>query len=233
MKRALTILYVLAFAVLVQAANEVEITAEPHHHLTLQNHYVRVFRVDVPSGKATLTHWHRHNYVYVTLGDAAIDNNVVGKPAAKLTLKDGQANFSPAPFAHSVRTISDTPFRNVTIELLQDDKARQSSPPKWDQERGLEILNGGTQDILFVKDGVRVSEVELQAGAMVPEHRHPGPHLLVAVSDLELRTSPAGRAGTPIHLKPGDVEWIPVGPRHTLMNLGKQNARFVVLEFPR
>jgi hypothetical protein len=61
-------------------------------------------------------------------------------------------------------------------------------PPKWDEERGLRVFAGGTQEILFVKDGVRVSEGELQPGAMMPSHHHNGPHLLVAITDLEVRS---------------------------------------------
>jgi quercetin dioxygenase-like cupin family protein len=66
---------------------------------------------------------------------------------------------------------------------------------------------------------------------MLPKHRHPGPQLLVAITDLELRTSPVGQTSTPIEMKAGEVKWIPAGPAHTLMNLGKKNARAITLEF--
>jgi quercetin dioxygenase-like cupin family protein len=231
MKRSLVSVLLLCGAVLAQTAGEVEITSEPHHHLALENQYVRLFQVDVPPGKATLMHRHGHDYVYVTLGDAAIENNVEGKPPATLTLKDGQTNFTPGNFAHLVKTVSDSPFRNVTIELLQDEKAHHSAPAKWDEERGVQILEGGMEDILFVKDNVRVSDIQLQPRAMIPLHRHPGPRLLVAVSNVELRTSPTGRTSTPVALKAGEVKWIPAGPAHTLMNVGTRQARFIVLEF--
>ena len=32
------------------------------------------------------------------------------------------------------------------------------SPGQWDEDRGLEVLQGGTREILFVKDGIRVSD---------------------------------------------------------------------------
>jgi hypothetical protein len=57
---------------------------------------------------------------------------------------------------------------------------------------------------VFVKDGVRVSEVNLEPGATVPSHHHDGPHLLIAITDLDIRS---------------------------LTNGGKSPARFVTVEF--
>jgi quercetin dioxygenase-like cupin family protein len=215
-----------------QATSEVEVTNEAHHHLALENEYVRVFQVEVAPHEATLMHRHRHDYVFVTLGVSEVANEVEGKPPAQLKLQDGETRFTPGNFAHIARNLAPTPFRNVTIELLQDEKARTSPPPQWDEERGLHVLNGGTQEILFAKDGARVSEVELQPGGMIPSHHHTGPHLLVAVTDLEVRSDVEGQGPMPGHFKAGDVKWLPGGYTHTLTNVGKQTAKFVTVEFP-
>ncbi len=216
----------------ISSTKDVEITAEPDHHLALENEYVRVFKVEVPPHAGTLMHWHRHNYVFVTLGASEVSNEVKGKPPVTLNLQDGETRFLPGNFAHTATNLSDQPFRNVTIELLQDDKARESPPPDWNEDRGMRVLDGGTQDILFVKDGVRVSEIDLQPGATLPKHHHAGPHLLVAVSDLEVRSDVEGMGPMPGHFKSGDVKWLPGGYSHTLTNVGKSNAKFITLEFP-
>jgi oxalate decarboxylase/phosphoglucose isomerase-like protein (cupin superfamily) len=212
-------------------APEVEITAEPHHHLTLENKSVRVFNVDVPPHADTLMHWHRHDYIYVTLGATEVVNAVKDKPAVTVKLQDGETRFSPATFAHIARNPTDQPFRNVTIEILEDESLRQSTA-KWDEDRALDILQGGTRQILFVKDGIRVSEFELQPGGVVPMHHHTGPHLLVAVSDLDIRSDVAGQGPTPGHFKSGDSKWLPGNYSHTVTNTGKAPAKFVTLEFP-
>jgi quercetin dioxygenase-like cupin family protein len=233
MRSRLTLPTLLLAAITLAAQNtsEVEITAEPHHHLALENEYVRVFQVEVAPHDVTLLHSHRHDYVFVTLGATEVSNDVKGKPPVTLKLQDGETRFVAGNFAHIARNLASTPFRNVTIELLQDEAAHKTPPPKWDEERGLHVFTGGTQDILFAQDGVRVSETDLQPGAMLPSHHHSGPHLLVAVTDLEVRSDVEGQGPMPGHFKSGDVKWLPGGYTHTLTNLGKQEAKFVTLEF--
>src|SRR5713101_5735525 len=131
-------------ALAAQAASEVEITAEPGHHLALENQYVRVFKVEVAPHAATLMHRHRHDYIFVTLGASLVENDVAGKPPVTLKLQDGETWFLSGGFAHIAKNLSDQPFRNITIELLQDkDENRRWPPPKWgvygDEDRGLHI----------------------------------------------------------------------------------------------
>ncbi len=229
--RALALL-IAAVTLAAQTPNEVEITNEAHHHLIFQNDQVRVFSVEVAPREATLMHRHRHDYAFVTLGASDVSNEVAGKSPVELKLQDGQTAFLAGNFAHIAHNLAPTPFRNVTIEFLQDEKARTAPPPKWDEERGLHILSGGTQEILFAKDGARVSEIELQPGGMIPSHHHNGPHLVVAVTDLDMRSDIEGRGPTPSQLKSGEVKWVPGGYTHTLTNISKQLAKFVTVEFP-
>ena len=226
------LILLVAFTRLGQSASEVEITAEPHHHLSLENEYVRVFKVEVPAHEATLMHRHRYDYLFVTLGASEVSNEVEGKPAATLKLQDGETRFTPGNFAHIARNLAATPFRNITIEFMQDEKSRTSRSPAWNEERGLNVLSGGTQEILLVKDGVRVSETELQPGGMLPKHHHAGPHLVVAIRDLNLRNEIEGKPASNVQLRSGEIKWISGGYTHTLTNVGKQDAKFVALEFP-
>jgi quercetin dioxygenase-like cupin family protein len=226
---------VLAATLLLAQAPEVEITAEPHHHFAFQNEQVRVFNLEVAPHAETLMHWHRHDYIFVVLGAAEVSNDVKGKPPVTLKLADGETRFLPANFAHVARNLSDQPFRNVTVELLQDEKLRESAkanPAQWKESRGMEVLEGGTEEILFVNDGVRGTEFELQPGGVVPLHHHDGPHLLIAVSDLDIRSDVQGQGPMPGHFKSGDSKWLPGGYSHTLTNVGQKSAKFVTLEFP-
>lgn len=213
-----------------KAPGEVEITAEPNHHLLFQNAYVRVFQVEVAPRSATQLHRHRHDYIFVNLGSAEISNEVQGKSPVTLKLQDGETRFVQGNFAHIARNLGNAPFRNVTIELLKTDNS-DSSSAKWNEDRSLHVLRGGTQQVLFVKDGVRVSEVELQTAGVLPKHHHPGPRLLVAVTDLLFRDDVVGKPASNMEMKSGDAKWQDGGMTHTFTNVGVKDAKFVELEF--
>ena len=216
------------------AVPEVEITAEPHHHLTLENKSVRVFNVQVDPNTETLMHRHRHDYVAINLGQAEIANLVQDKPPVNVKFQDGDTRFSGANFAHIVRCVGNLPFRNVTIEILQDDSLRQTQFP-WDanqnEDRALNTFSGGTQQIFFVKDAIRVSEIELQPKAVVPQPPRVGPQLLVALNEFDLRSG-RGKDSKSEHLRAGESRWFEASPSHAMTNAGTTPARFITLEFP-
>lgn len=218
------------FCMLLPSTEAVEITAEPAHHPALANEQVRVFQVEVAPHASTLLHHHGHDYLFVTLGGAHISNEVLGKPPVELNLPDGETRFSAGNFSHVARNLSDQPFRNITIELMQDEKTREAPSP-WPEGAGSKEFPGGRVKEIFIHDGARVSFVELEPGVTVPSHHHDGPHLVVAVSDLELRNDVEGKGPTPATLKAGDVRWVPGGFTHTLTNTGKSPARLVTVEF--
>jgi hypothetical protein len=118
-KFLLTTSLLLAFSLHAQAPVAVPLPKEPHHHLVLENDYVRVFRVSLPAHDATLLHQHDVPYLYVSLGPADVVNAVQGKPEAHLVMVDDQVGYSPGHFAHIARTDAGSTFDNVTIELLK------------------------------------------------------------------------------------------------------------------
>jgi quercetin dioxygenase-like cupin family protein len=56
------------------------------------------------------------------------------------------------------------------------------------------------------------------------------PHLVVAVSDLNLAQQTAS-ATSEIKSVTGDVAWVPAGVTHTVTNQGTKPAQYVALEF--
>lgn len=223
----------LAFTVLAvaqAAAPIIEITAEPSHHLLFENSYARAFKIDLAPHAAMVVHQHRHDYIFTVLGASKIENDIVGKAPFLRTFQEGESVFVPGPFAHTAKNLSDKPFQVVAVEFMRGDKTQP--PYKWDEDRGLHILNGGTQDILFVKDNVRATDLQLNPGGVVPKHHHNGPHVVIAVTDLHLRSDVEGKGSSQIEMKAGDAAWVQGGATHTLTNVGSQKARLITLEFP-
>ena len=238
------VLFCLLATLLTAQAIEVEITNEPHHHLTFENQSVRVFKVQVDPNAETLTHWHRHDYIAISLGPAEVSNTVKDKPPVTIKFQDGEARFTLATFAHFVRDLGDQPFRNVTVEILEDQSLRQPTPesvpkrypkpvPKREEDRGLEVLRGGTKQILFVKDNIRATEFELRPGGVAPRLEYAGPHLFVAVTDLDLRENIKGEGLALAHYKSGESKWLLPNYSVSLTNAGAKPAKYVTLEWPQ
>ncbi len=128
--------------------------------------------------------------------------------------------------AHVIRNLGDTPFRNVTIEILRPGAA-QTAPP----ERGLDLDSDMAIQILYDTAQVRVSEFQLNPGMQAEVPARKWPHLLVAVSEMKLRDQV--RTGRSIELKQkaGDISWSAGGHAHTFTNTGERAAHWVEVEF--
>jgi hypothetical protein len=229
---ALAMLVLVPLALAAQTASEVEITADPTFHLLLENHYARVFKVEIAPHAATLMHRHRHDYIYVALNSASLSTQIEGQAPAVLKMQAGEPVFSQGDFAHLMRNLAAAPFRSVAVELMRDEQGRRSRPAHWDEDRGLHILESGVRDVMFVKDGVRVSQTDLQPGGMLPKLHHPGAYLIIALTALDLKGETVGRGASHLQLAAGDVQWIKGGVTDSLMNISKQQAKFITLEFP-
>jgi quercetin dioxygenase-like cupin family protein len=230
--RLLVPLAALCLASAQTAPQAVDVSAEPHHHLVLENRYVRAFRVEVPPNGATGLHRHANDYVFVVLGASRVSNEVQGKLPVTLQLADGEAGYTEGGFAHVARNLASTPFRNVTVEILPAAKQRAAArKPGAGWERGVELFEGGSVDTIVVRGGLRVTETELKPGATLAQHRHAGPHLAIAISDLELRSEAPGKPAQTLRRKSGETDWITGGVTHALTNVGSSPARFLAIEF--
>src|SRR3954466_3544937 len=98
MRRNLLLMFaVIAVSISVQAQTSptvVPVSNEEHHHLVLENDYVRAYSVEVAPHSETLYHQHDLDYIFVTLGDSDIDSVRVGEKPAHLVLKDGEVRFT-------------------------------------------------------------------------------------------------------------------------------------------
>jgi len=204
--------------------------AEPHHHLAFQNQYVRAFMVRIEPQESTLKHQHNHDYVNVTLGPAELSNEIDGKPPAAVKPQEGQVrSIDGRGPPHVVRNVGTTPYRNLTIEILKDGPAEPTLAAKWDEDKGVSSFDGGSREIILVKDGVRVSKIQLKPGGGLPKQTKTTPTFIVALTDLDLKEAGTGRS---VQLKSGDVKWDEDGSIRALSNNAKQDARLVTLEFP-
>src|SRR5260370_20531574 len=206
--------------VLAQSQQTVDITSEPSHHLVLQNQYLRAFDVTVAPKATTLVHRHEHDYVFVTLGDADLTNARVGEKPSGLQLKDGETRFTPGGFAHAAINNSDRPFNNITIDLLQT--ATNVKRCTESCSLPLPCANDANSACPSVERRISsdqwvMSFITMPPGASVEKHSHPMPHLVVAVSNVDL-TVDTGSSVNHSKLAIGGVAWFPAGLTHSVRN---------------
>jgi quercetin dioxygenase-like cupin family protein len=125
--------------------------------------------------------------------------------------------------------MGDKPFRNLIVEILKKNANKSGEQQK--AERGLEVGHGGLSDTVIDNSQVRVQDVQIAAGGMLHKHTHKVPFLVVALTDLELHSMPQGKPARMVSQKAGEVKWIGAGTTHEMMNMGKQEARFIEVEF--
>ncbi len=233
----LSVLLLLTFSLRAQAPTAVPIPKEPHHHLVLENSYVRVFRVNIPAHDATLLHQHDVPYVYVALGPADVSNAVQGKPEARLVMVDGQVGYSRGGFAHIARTDAGSTFDNVTIELLKPQGEPQNicvevvpGAAKQVCDRSLtEKRNGMSNVPLFQTDDMMVYLARLDPEVQQTSFS-PGPGtLFILLRGSGIQTVVKGKPEESLAV--GEVMWLLAGSNTTFSNPSRKAWSYLTLGF--
>ena len=104
----------------------IALSSEPHHHLALENEYVRLYQVEVSPGDSVRLHRHDTDAISVSLSDSQVTVESPGKPDAQQKLTTGQIRLQALGYVHSTLVQGDAPFRNVTVELLLPQTGKQN-----------------------------------------------------------------------------------------------------------
>jgi len=209
----------------------VEITAEPSHHLKIDNSDIRAFYVDVAPGRSTKMHHHGYDYMAVVFGHSEIDSITPDGTVKHVVLEDGAVGYTPAGLTHVATDLATTPFRNATIELLQNnghpvcvkncenDPRAKDWPPLTPESKLIGYGDTFRISLATIKPKQTVSTDEAY------------PHLVVMLTDMHAHTGGEGSDGMDFNGKTGDMMYHGGHPDHGLTNIGDQDIRLVVVEF--
>lgn len=209
----------------------VEITAEPSHHLKIDNPYIHAFYVDIAPGQSTKMHHHGYDYIAVVFGQSEINSITSDGTVKHVVFEDGAVGYTPSGLTHVATNLASTPFRNATIELLQNqghpvcvkncenDPRAKDWPPLTEESK-----------LIGYGDTFRISEATIKPKQTVSTDE-PFPHLVVLLTDMSAHTGPQGSGGTDINQKVGDMIFHGAHPDHGLTNTGTQDVRMVMVEF--
>lgn len=209
----------------------VPVEQEPFHAPNFRNEHVQVLEVQIPPHQATRLHRHAHQYLTVALTDSTLTSIVAGQPAATGQHHRGDV-WMDEPVEHTVRNDGDTPFRAVVVSFF----ARQGTPKPVTRKPSRYCNPKSTtacvtERYLFCTDRVCVSEVEMGPGAMTMKHSHSTAHMVIAVSDLEMKDWIEGRPSAEIRTqKSGQVLYLDAGITHQIEN-GPKAVKFITVSW--
>jgi hypothetical protein len=235
----------LAFAVSASAQKSVPITSEPHHHLVFSSDQLHVFRVEVANGTSTLLHEHAVDYFWIGVGAAEFQNEVPGKPAAKVVAVDGSVHFTKGNFAHVARIDGPNTFRNVTLELPR----AQTNPRNLcavvladvplncatAEKRAAAVYAGVTALAEFETDQTRVTLLTIAPDAVLTFTKRDRAPILVAVGNAEgtVHTTCIDAAGAKtdaLQPKSGDAFSVKAPKSCVVHNATPNPVRFLAVE---
>ena len=227
----LLVFMALALPHFAKAQSPVDMAADQHHRLLLQNSRVRVFEAVLPRLADSYLD-HQHSFLTVALSDNHIEMWGSGdRVRSHFLFRRGDVRFYPGGAPVGMRNDSGEEYRNVTVEFLEpgvttygfhhmtgqwEDGAAAVSPPA--------DLNTSFQNTLAIGTA-EATDVQLLSAASLPAPTTGVEELLIAVTALELKL---GR--NDLKYEAGQARWF----HHrtgTLVNAGLQPARFVVVRF--
>lgn len=83
----------------------------------------------------------------------------------------------------------------------------------------------------FENERVRVCEISIKAGELVPTHSHPD-HVIYALSPGKMKITHADGKSTEVDIAKGQVLWTPA-ETHTGMNTGTTEIKAVIVELKK
>jgi quercetin dioxygenase-like cupin family protein len=204
---------------------------ESFHSPMFRNERLLAVRVEIPPHQTTQVHRHVHQYLSVSLSDGTLTVSKEGQAPVQEKRWRGEARMGD-PVAHSVRNDGDTPYRATVVDFFHrqgEAKPLQRQPATYCNPKSKTACV--TERYLFCTERVCVSEVEMGPGALTMRHSHSTDHMVIAVSDLEMKDFIEGRPSATMRAqKSGEVLYIDAGVTHQLEN-GPKPARFITVSW--
>jgi hypothetical protein len=228
---------VLATSVLIAQDPALSIDDESHYSLIFGNQFCRVYAISLDRLGETKPIAHERNWVWMSLAGRVTEAlggstfQSVGEPVGH---EEGYSvHFRYPVSSHALRNDHINPYQGVVVELMKADESRyRTGDPSLNA--GASFASPGDTEKSYltwlVKTNVEIDNLQLLGGAAQEVHAKSDGHLLVAMTDVDLRREVKDAKPMEIHLGRGEVKWIADAATATYTNAGKDAARFAILQ---
>jgi hypothetical protein len=212
-----------------------DMASAPHYRLLFSNDQVRAFVVTLRTLERTMAR-HDHNFLVITLQDSEVVMWPEGtSDITNFRFNQGDVRFSFGGRALGIRNDRTSEYRNITVEFLNPKVTSfgyQANLGTW--EFGASGINPPVDPHARFKNTLHlgsasVSDIQLLSRDVLATPELSGPELLIAVTDVDLKTGESER----IRKSAGDAVWIPAGRKSTPMNVSSDPVRVDVVEFKK
>lgn len=204
-----------------------------HYHQIFENHYVRVFRVELPPHAQAPIYQNTHDLVWVALSDSTLTIAESEGERKELRFRAGDTRFFGSYEVKSVTNAAGEAFHGVLVEIKVRGLAAGGCGCTGEVEKAV----CGCGRSIHVPDlwALVVGRITLGGTTLSPGESTQGAEprgdtLLVAVAPLQLRDEAGPREEARLTLDAGEVRWVQEG-RHRFRNIGRSAAHFVTIEF--
>jgi hypothetical protein len=218
-------------------ADAIELTADSAFKPVFSNERVQVYELALEPQASTEVDRRPRDYLVLALTPARFETTN-GRNTNKTEMQPEELQVMKGNWPHKTVNTSDAPIRLleiVPLEKLDPEHAvcGLAARPCRGGEIGNEI-GQYTEDQLFETGTAILDKVEMSAGSEIAPDEHKRDALLIATTALELQIVEPVADGQPkvteLKLNAGGVMWFVAGTKSGFKNIGKEDARFLLLQ---
>jgi len=228
--------FVFLAAAVLHAQGPLSLDEEPHYALLLSNEYCKVYSINLGRLEETKPVAHEHDWVWLSLTGRVTEARggttfqSVGEPVGHEAGYSVHFRFPVKPY--TLRNDHINEYQGIVVELMKGDESRYRGDPSLNPNA--EFLSPGDTEKSYVnslvKTNVEIENLQLLAGDAQEVSSNAVGHLLVAMTDVELRCEAKDAAPVTVRLSRGEVKWFADAATATYKNAGREVARFAILQ---
>ncbi len=209
---------------------------ESHYSRVFSNDYCRAYTINLGRLEETKPVVHQHDWVRMTL-EGTVEGAWGGTVFARNAYEGPEDYYVSFLFPVSRLTLRNPrsdPYRALVVEIMQSDDSRNRrydpSLDHYAQQLGPGVDSHASYVTSLTKTSVEIVNVQLVSGDSKEIRSRGVGALLVAMTDINLQRKLKDQEPGELQLTKGEVKWLPEKTSSTFKNVGKEPARFVILD---